>query len=573
MTYPQTSKRKIGYLIFCLFALFMVACSNSSNELDELGENQVQADNELSIPSTEDDSNLLANENEESFNIDDEMNEEPLVEVDDPTETVENEPHDHSTPQELLQETDPENNADGSLPSEPDQPETPSERSPDNDQDSRPTLRTPVDSADEPRVLTLGLLNLHNENHASFRKDNTQLFEWDYPHVEIEFATVISEDFHPFDPPITDSTEELRKLITGDNPPDVLFLNYPDYRTFMEEGLLVALDPLLVESELSLDDFEPIVADGLVNSQDDQTYGLSPYFTANALMYNKDLFDQMNLPYPRDRMTWEEAFTLAKQMTFIDGDKNVYGLMFANTYRPPMLYDLWRRYIPGLGVTVYDEEAERVSVTNEEWVSIFTSIKDLYDAGVFPSDQSGLFRGNTFYSGTIAMSIMPYSNILTTINDTISVQHGQREPIPNWDIVTVPVHPESPHVGAEVYMEPVIAINANGRNQLDAWRLIESIHSPEWAQHSEETTWYRLSSRKDYAVNLEEVDYNKAALYQLRPPEQQYESARPYFGLDSIHYRKLDQGAYGDMLEGKLGIEEALEKWEYIINNRTIEFQ
>ena len=48
---------------------------------------------------------------------------------------------------------------------------------------------------------------------------------------------------------------------------------------------------------------------------DDRYYGLPYYSNCLAIMYNKDIFDEMGIPYPTSDWTWEDFVEVAKQTT------------------------------------------------------------------------------------------------------------------------------------------------------------------------------------------------------------------------------------------------------------------
>src|SRR5699024_9616659 len=101
--------------------------------------------------------------------------------------------------------------------------------------------------------------------------------------------------------------------------------------------------------------------------------------------------------------------------------------------------------------------------------------------------------------------------------------------------------------------------------QADAWRLIEIIHSKEWAAQSEETYYYRFSTRKDHAINLSDIDYHKEALYLLRAPNFLFRHGFDHFGMKT--YKQDNFISYGssylkNVFDGKMNISEALEAWE-----------
>jgi multiple sugar transport system substrate-binding protein len=56
-------------------------------------------------------------------------------------------------------------------------------------------------------------------------------------------------------------------------------------------------------------------------------YGLPVTNNPSVLVYNRDLFDKFGVPYPKDGMTWDETYDIAKKMTRTDGGVNYRGFV------------------------------------------------------------------------------------------------------------------------------------------------------------------------------------------------------------------------------------------------------
>lgn len=56
-------------------------------------------------------------------------------------------------------------------------------------------------------------------------------------------------------------------------------------------------------------------------------YGLPVTNNPSVLVYNRDLFDKFGVSYPRDGMTWDEIYEVAKKLTRKEGDVNYRGFV------------------------------------------------------------------------------------------------------------------------------------------------------------------------------------------------------------------------------------------------------
>ncbi|WP_433619652.1 ABC transporter substrate-binding protein [Paenibacillus cellulositrophicus] len=102
------------------------------------------------------------------------------------------------------------------------------------------------------------------------------------------------------------------------NPPDVMYMwDFPTYHQSLEP-----LDSYAdKDKDLNIDDFYK----GLFNygKIDGTLYGIPAGFTTRVVYYNKKLFDEAGVPYPKDGWTWPEFQEMAGKLT--DKSKKQYG--------------------------------------------------------------------------------------------------------------------------------------------------------------------------------------------------------------------------------------------------------
>jgi multiple sugar transport system substrate-binding protein len=120
-----------------------------------------------------------------------------------------------------------------------------------------------------------------------------KVFEEDYPDIKIE-------TFHQ---PYDTYFETLRKKFDANEPvPDVLF--WSEAATDIPKGYFKNITPLMQAENYNLDDFFP----GLLThfKVGDNMYGLPRDSDTKVIFYNKRLFNQAGLPYPKEGWTWED---------------------------------------------------------------------------------------------------------------------------------------------------------------------------------------------------------------------------------------------------------------------------
>ena len=170
------------------------------------------------------------------------------------------------------------------------------------------------------------------------------------------------------------------------------------------------------------------------------------------------------------------------------------------------------------------------------WQEVWQTFADLYKEGVFPKEpdyskpREGRFAWDVFLSGEAAMAVVSYSylNEVITANNSAANIEGY-EPI-DWDVVSLPTHPEAPGVGSNISYYGIFAINANAENVEDAWEFIKFVTGEDWARVKSKANYY-LVARQSYIQPFDGAEYNLNAFLNLTPPE--------YSNTEMILYEKL----------------------------------
>ena len=214
--------------------------------------------------------------------------------------------------------------------------------------------------------------------------------------------------------------------------------------------MLAPLDPLISEHNLDMSDFAPAIIEGLKALGNDQLYALTPTFSSTALVYNRAIFDKYGVGYPEDGMTWDEMFELAQRVTGGEGDEQTFGFSFQRFYYMDPIRSL-SIYVAPLGLSVLDESGERMTVNNESWANAWRKMAEWYKSGVFPKEPdysnrelTGPFDYDAFLSGKLAMTLMDYMELDQLINANQNAGQIEGYEYIDWDVVTMPVHPEAP---------------------------------------------------------------------------------------------------------------------------------
>lgn len=170
----------------------------------------------------------------------------------------------------------------------------------------------------------LRVLNWGNTEEEKIANEAIARFNENNPDVEVKQTCV----------PVTSWSDFIQKWITmstSGEAPDVINIGLEAVQMAVSNDLLMPLDEIVSENQdLSKvkEEYAPVLLDGF--SVDDNLYGLPSGTQTMVMYYNKTMFDEAGLEYPKDGWTWDEFYKDAKKLTKSDG--SVYGFGLSSSY-------------------------------------------------------------------------------------------------------------------------------------------------------------------------------------------------------------------------------------------------
>jgi multiple sugar transport system substrate-binding protein len=210
------------------------------------------------------------------------------------------------------------------------------------------------------------------------------------------------------DPVNSGSEKVIVQSIAGVGPD--LFNTYSgmDLVGYVRAGIALDITDDLAAMGLDIGTLYP--ASDSVIKLDGRVYGFPTNVGADALWFNKDIFEERGIPYPQGPWTWEQFITLAQKMTERDENGRVirYGLLCD--------WGRWNQFIFQWGGSIYSPDGTRCTVDSPEAIAGVQFLHDLiYKYHVLPSPveeaamatQGGWGSGyiTQFSSGRAAMAI------------------------------------------------------------------------------------------------------------------------------------------------------------------------
>jgi multiple sugar transport system substrate-binding protein len=244
-----------------------------------------------------------------------------------------------------------------------------------------------------------------------------------FPHVTPKFS------------PFTKLTQ-VQDLISAGQPPDVIFASSGLFNDVVNKyNMQTDIMPFVQKYKYDLGKIDPVSVDMMKGLSKGGMYALPTLMSPSPIYYNKDIFDKFGVPYPKDGMTWDDLYELARKVTRKDGSVQYYGFMVS--FQHLMVRNQF-------SLDLVDPATETTSFADEKWGKMTANISRFYELdGVAPDAQKlGAAHQRVLFTKekTLAMW-MPVSTLLT----------GQELEGMNWDMAAFPDFKEIPGVGPQPY--------------------------------------------------------------------------------------------------------------------------
>lgn len=187
-----------------------------------------------------------------------------------------------------------------------------------------------------------------------------------YPNIKIVIEP-IAGDFRT----------QLLSQVASNSMPDIAWVPDNWVSIFAEKNALLNLDPYIKASNLDVNDIYPSMLKLGQKNHNGSQYMMPRDYNHVVVYYNKDLFDQSKVAYPKDGWTWDEFVETATKLTKTkDGKTDQYGVN-AMLYWQPVYLPI----IAGFGGEVLDNKGTPL-MGSEKTMQAITVMNNLVKSGV-----------------------------------------------------------------------------------------------------------------------------------------------------------------------------------------------
>jgi len=278
-----------------------------------------------------------------------------------------------------------------------------------------------------------------------------------YANTQFEF-----KQYYPPPPqgliPPSYTLPNLLKMMRSDPSPDLIVFDTRFLSLMIEAEYL---DPIPDTYGLEID--YDIITELRSIAPDLELYALPFGRIAEGLFYNKAIFDEMQIPYPTDGITWDEVMELASALK--RDQKNQIGIT---------AYDSMASQ---LSLQLYDSETLQFDFDSNEWKELTRILLKMNDFEEHSGEMGG-FLMSSFSAGNTAMVVGPVYGSKEVRPGLLNYESNLRLFDVEWDIVTFPVFDDGQRLQPASQLLG-IAVPAQSRNKEDAYKVMRYLLSHE----------------------------------------------------------------------------------------------
>lgn len=313
---------------------------------------------------------------------------------------------------------------------------------------STPAASTPADGGSAAEPVTIQVATWDYTSNPS-TANAVALFEKEHPDIKVEIIDIPSADYQT----------KLSVMLNGGDVDAYFIKEASSTLEYYDRGQLLDLSSYIAADGIDMSEYSgtdtPFNIDG-------KQLGMPVRTDYYVLFYNKDIFDNANVAYPSNDMTWDEFEQLAKDLS----GNGVYGAHFHT----------WQACVENWAVQDGKHTIMDYETGYDFFKPYYEMVLRLQEAGACQSF-GDLQSGSIHYSGAFAagnVAMLPMGTwYIATIAEAMKKGEANMEA---WGVATLP-HPDGVPAGYSVGATTPIAITPSSKNQDAAWEFVKFISS------------------------------------------------------------------------------------------------
>jgi multiple sugar transport system substrate-binding protein len=314
-------------------------------------------------------------------------------------------------------------------------------------------------------------------NQARYEREVAAEWQRTHPHIHIAQEHIPGSD------------EYVSKTLTAfvaQTEPDIVTLDASSAAVFIDNDTLQDLTPFAAADHLDLSVYYPNVLD--LARRGARLFALPGDFTPMMLFYNKRLFDQARVPYPKDGWTWAEFLEDCRRLTYQPSGAlhpSRYGFL-AKNWMPGWIMWIWQN---GGDVLTPDGKRAEGALDSPATVEALQFFADLVlKESVAPSLSQAQAQGaDPFQLGLTAMQISGHWEIP-------GLKASRQIRLEDVGVVSLPQNRQR----VTVIYEAGYSLTKRCRHPREAWEYIKFLSGP-FVQSKKVEFGIAISARREIA--------------------------------------------------------------------------
>lgn len=271
-------------------------------------------------------------------------------------------------------------------------------------------------------------------------------------HLKKKFPDITIKHVH------WDKGREYKDLIAAGTIPDIIIDNARMnlQRYIIKNDLHYDMTDLIKKFNFDTTKLNPAAMAQMKNvTPEGKLYGLPFQLSDFVLFYNKDIFDKFGVDYPKDGMTYDEIYELAKKLTRVEGENTYKGFQ-----QHPGLYMNYNQ----LSLSPLSLTEDKAELNTEGWKRLVDNMRRFYE---IPANQ--FTSVDDFPKGKMAMTVH--------VSEKMIQWYEQNKNL-NFDIAAMPSFPDVPNTKAQPNMYSAYITKQSTKKDL-AFQVIAYLLSEE----------------------------------------------------------------------------------------------
>lgn len=252
-------------------------------------------------------------------------------------------------------------------------------------------------------------------------------------------------------------------ILTGSKV-DMIWESIAAYSNARSYNIQYDMTELIKRHQVDLSRIDPTFVEAMKTMGAGKIIGLPVLNNTLGLYYNKDLFDQFGVPYPKDGSTWDDILELNKRLTVAKDGRTYVGLAF--------LFEHFLRLNP-FSLPYVDTGTLTTTINrNDKWNILFDTLTRATSVPLYRDTIAASKRipdTNSFFKDRNAAMLVALVNSHLT-QDVSGL---------DWDMVTFPTFKEAPGVGPQS-SPTIFGIAASSDHKDQTMELIRFLLSDEF---------------------------------------------------------------------------------------------